>query len=158
MKIIIDYTANDIYKACLLHCIRSQWKYVLFGFGVLYLVFLFRFSNPIISLIAVGIGAFVGLSVMWVYLRLYSIWFFKKTPQFHVPHTFTITEESVRGDSSIGNGDIKWDAYVRARHNKKLLLLYFGSNLYQMFPKRVMTDAEWTELLEIVGNKLPRTV
>ncbi len=157
MKITYNYTptASDVYEAGKLHYLRSQGKYALIGLIVLYLFFLFRFSSFIISTIAIGVGMFVGIGFMWIYLRLYTLWFFKKTPHLHSPQTCTIGEDGLQGGSSFGSGEMKWGAYVRAQHNKKVLLLYLGRNLYQFIPKRAMTDGEWAELLKLVGNKLP---
>lgn len=156
MKIIVKYTLEDVYQAIRLGYFSSNAKYVCILIGLLALIAMFIFNLSADGLVFLGIVSFIFLSYPYLLLRFYSDYQLKKTPILQSIITYEIDEDGIRCDSEISKEEIKWGAYVRARNNKKILLLYINHKMFHFIPKRVVSSENWQELLKLVDNKVKK--
>jgi len=154
MKIQINYNANDLFEAQKLYFFSSRNKYFYLFLGILLIgEALFFRIHILIGMFLLLFGFFI-LTYPIIFLRFYASLQFKKSPAFRPTITFEVNENFVRIDSSLQTGESKWDCYIQSRSNERMLILFAGHKIFQLIPKRVMSDEEWIELLKLVKSKI----
>ena len=80
---------------------------------------------------------------------------FRKHPNFSVVQTLVIEEAGLQTISDIAEGSVKRSAFVKFHETSNLFLLYMGSRMFRVIPKRACTCAQVEELRQLLKSKLP---
>ena len=77
-----------------------------------------------------------------------------KNPQLSKRWNWTIEESGINVEGPSAGGRIGWDHYSRVQSNEEVILLYLQHNLFNVIPKRVLSETDWKELLALVNRKI----
>jgi hypothetical protein len=80
---------------------------------------------------------------------------FNKTKFLREPTEIEVDDQGLSSKNSLVSGTMKWESYLRFAANDRMLILLQSPRTMTYIPRHIMNDQEWTELLNLVKNKLP---
>jgi hypothetical protein len=137
------------------------------GRKILYAVCGCVISTLVIALlVARGIreaSAFLGVTVFWfcsvlgvsLVCRLWMKGDFRGHPNFSQRQVVHVNDDGLHAESETGQSERKWSAYTQYRETSNLFILYLGSRLFEVIPKRAFAIGEGDEFRELLRRKLP---
>jgi hypothetical protein len=72
------------------------------------------------------------------------------------PVEWTFLEEGVEVRTPVSSSHLRWDAFVKFREDRKVLLLYIQKGQAQFIAKRVLSAEQLVELQEIVSRHVKK--
>jgi hypothetical protein len=163
MKFTINYTLEDYKEAnkLFLQTSKRAWlvKYFIPGIGVLLLLaFVWMriegFSMEAWDWYALIIGIFL-IVYPFLFIQISVKKMFNKTKFLREPTEIEVDDQGLSSKNSLVSGTMKWESYLRFAANDRMLILLQSPRTMTYIPRHIMNDQEWTELLNLVKNKLP---
>ncbi|NBB49093.1 hypothetical protein GVN24_12485 [Rhizobium sp. CRIBSB] len=91
----------------------------------------------LLLVIGVTCGPFL---VAFLLLPIRARWIYKRQKQLHKPITIQWSNEGITATGAEGHWTTSWTDYHRFVADEKMLLFYIGPNLFQMLPRRALSD------------------
>ncbi len=76
-------------------------------------------------------------------------------PNFGREQTLQIDDNGLHWTNEVGQNDTQWTAYTKYRETQNLFLFYLGNRVFQVVPKRALSDKERNELRQLLRTRLP---
>jgi hypothetical protein len=101
-----------------------------------------------------GIGPLLLGVVAASLLRLQWSYHYRRDTRLHDQYVAEISNEGIEITGATGDSRINWGAYTRYVETKGLFLLYFGPNLFNIFPKGCFAVGEVDAFRTLVDEKI----
>jgi hypothetical protein len=109
-----------------------------------------------------GVGVIIFCFLFWLVYRivLFPLWVskdFRGHPNFQRAQSVRIDEDGLHKTSEIEQGETMWLAYTDWRETQNLFVLYLGSRLLEVIPKRALSREQLQEFRRLLHEKIPQT-
>jgi hypothetical protein len=81
---------------------------------------------------------------------------FKKGRRLQVESSLIFSDDGLTGRSSLGEGNLKWDAISSLVESKRFILLLLAPRMFYILPKRAFAPEQLAEFRELLARKLPQ--
>lgn len=137
-------TRRDFVDACIAMSRKTYW--FLFGLWLLLAIFStwMNGSEMLRGSSSQRIAAFLPLGGCGLFFLL-TAWI---SPRYRARRmmlrevSWTLSDEGVHLASSVSTTDLRWEAFLKYRENRKVFLLFVQKGMAQFIPKRVLTTAQ----------------
>jgi hypothetical protein len=106
-----------------------------------------------ISFVVICAIAFPPLSYL-LYLPYKTRKVFHEQKNLHYPMTMSWSDAGFKVENQQGSAVTPWQDFFKWGEDSRILLLYHSSRLFYMLPRRVLTEAQLTDLRQFI--KVPR--
>jgi hypothetical protein len=113
--------------------------------------FLIDRGYPNLALAWFGISIAIGLSVYYI-PTLHFRNEIRKSSVMHGERTVTISQNGLVSTFAIGNSELQWSSFTKAKETDSLFLLFVSSTSYWPVPKRAFTDVQLGEFRSLLSK------
>jgi hypothetical protein len=107
-------------------------------------------------------AAFLGVILFWFCSALIvrvacPLWIkrdFRHHPNFAQPQMVRVDENAIEYKSNLGQSETKWAAYTKFRETPNLFILYLGTRLFHVIPKRAFHGTQLDDFRELLREKV----
>ena len=163
IQLSIQYTADDLQRAYLLHLRKTQpfRSRLLFIMGILLLLMggilvTLQFFSGLHSLVPwffVIYGIITIAYYQWK-IKILGKSAYKKLDDFHHPFEFTISDESIQVKGKQTSSDIKWDSFIMHVSSTEMILLYPNKMRFIALVKKYFSEEEFEQLCKWVKENV----
>jgi len=159
MEVRYQCTPTDYAEAQRAHAKKSAGYYVLLVLGILSVLV----GLAIMLRVSVGSGSVVALGgIFWLswFPLCFSKWRirrdFRRHPNVGLPYALVADGNGLELRSDVSQGKSSWHAYSKFLETPNLFLIYPGSRMFFMIPKRAFSAVELEEFRRLLVQKLQR--
>lgn len=80
---------------------------------------------------------------------------FRTLPNFVLKQSLSPDEEGLHTTTSVGRSENKWSAYTSLDETPNLFLLYMGSGMFEVIPKRAFSASQLEEFRNLLTRHIP---
>jgi YcxB-like protein len=158
MDVRYQCTLEDYKEAQVAHWTPSKGRRVLRAF-LIGLILASGIRLYIASGGTAGVLPLAGL-LLWFLLRfVYRPYYLKRDyrnhPNLAREHSLSIDDSGLQARSEVAEGRRAWTAYTKYRETRNLFVLYLGSRMFEIIPKRAFSAVQLEELRNLVRQHLP---
>jgi hypothetical protein len=100
---------------------------------------------------AIAIGCAVLFLLVAILRRFAWRRVYEKSPYIREMRTGVVSQQGLHVETSMGNSDVPWPKFIRARSSDGILLIYLGPNAFQILSKEFFASpADWEAARGIV--------
>jgi hypothetical protein len=81
---------------------------------------------------------------------------FKIIPAFGQAITVVPGPDGLYSTGEMGQGTLKWSAFIRFQETRNLFMLYMSQSAFQVIPKRAFAGPELEKFRDLLKRRLPR--
>jgi len=109
-------------------------------------------GDTFLQSLGANVGSLIVLALaglFFLFLRWFQIWFAARRAILR-PVEWRFSDEGIHVETPVASADIRWEAFIKFREDRKVLLLYVQKGQAQFIPKRVLNEPQLAELRELI--------
>lgn len=162
VSLCFRYTERDYVKAMRAHYasrLRLWLDIPAIAAGVFGGFFLWNYpSQRWLSVVLMGSSAILSLMLIAAFLVIPTL-AFRREPKFRDEYSLTFSQESIHFKTEHIDSVLQWNMYSGALIDAHSYVLYYGTGLFSVIPKRAFENADQQRAFkELLAQHIPRII